>query len=160
MRLKYRLNTWWWIWEVTRQKHEFGLLGAVNCRQANAGWAKGASQLWVHTTQFVFVLLFISYCVIFHTNNYNPPFPHPVCGETSDRRVTLIRLFLQTHHGASWVACLLLVRAKGGRTPLQRKVYVLLLLRQERDEELFPQLLLLDCFLLKIVFMQKWHILG
>lgn len=27
-----------------------------------------------------------------HTNNCKPPFPHPVCGETSDRRVTLVRL--------------------------------------------------------------------
>ena len=35
-------------------------------------------QLWVHETEFILVLLFINYCIIFHMNNYKPTFVHLV----------------------------------------------------------------------------------
>ena len=39
--------------------------------------AKVGLQLWVWETPFILVLLFINYCIIFHTNNCKPTFAPP-----------------------------------------------------------------------------------
>ena len=41
------------------------------------GVAKVGLQLWICTTDFIFVLLFINYCISFHMNNCKPTFAPP-----------------------------------------------------------------------------------
>ena len=53
-----------------------------------AGVGKVGLQLWVCDTEFILVLLFINYCIIFHMNNCKPTFAHPcVC-----KMITAIKL--------------------------------------------------------------------
>ena len=42
----------------------------------NAGWGKRRFTV-EYMKQFIFVLLFVNYCIIFHTNNYKPTFAPP-----------------------------------------------------------------------------------
>ena len=43
------------------------------------GGTKVGLQLWIHEMEFFLVLLFINYCISFHTNNYKPTFAPAVC---------------------------------------------------------------------------------
>ena len=45
------------------------------------GWAKVGLHFWGWETEFMFVLSFINYCIIFHTNNRKPTFANP-CMDT------------------------------------------------------------------------------
>ena len=61
----------------TRASHNLREPGFAHTHQ---GWAKVGLQLWVCRTQeFILILLFINYCIIFHANNCKPTSAHHIC---------------------------------------------------------------------------------
>ena len=88
------------------------------------GGATVGLQLWVHKTEFVLVLLFINYCIIFHMNNYKPTFPLP---HISDFWISIIRIefLIKCSHTVTPQKCplnctFILLQLKTNRKPWTR----------------------------------------
>ena len=53
------------------------------------GWVEVRFRSWEYTKQLILVLLFVSYGVIFHTNNCKPTFPIPIYDQKSKNEIKI-----------------------------------------------------------------------